>query len=244
MTVRVQYFLLVLLLGGFSVSSPTIAQSVQPCDAGCTVLEDFENYPDGGLPLGWFTYQDRNKVFPVTGALQNEGENFGVVREAGNGYVKARVVDNAHRIILREGYGMDWDLDEQPLLSWRWRAHELPEGAREDKTKRNDTGAAVYVIFDQDWLGRPRGIKYSYSSSLEAGFKASFGALRVLVVSSLPEDGLGHWIMHERDVSADFEALFRRKPPSRPSAVFLWSDSDSVDGRAEVDFDDLRIRSR
>ncbi|MFT5143292.1 MAG: hypothetical protein ACI80V_001143 [Rhodothermales bacterium] len=244
MLAPVQSLTLLLFLGGLLASSPTVAQSVQPCDAGCTVLEDFEAYPDGGFPLGWFTYQDRKKVYPVTGALQNEGENFRVVHEAGNAYVKARVFDNAHRIILRKGYGMEWDLDEQPLLSWRWRAHELPDGAREDRTKQNDTGAAVYVLFDQDWLGRPRGIKYSYSSSLQTGYKAEFGGLRVMVVASLPENGLGHWITHERDVRADFEALFGRQAPSLPSAIFLWSDSDSVGGRAEVDFDDLRVRSR
>lgn len=236
--------LLIIFLLSSAVAPLAHGQASTSCTErrSCSVLEDFERFQVGGLPLGWYTYQDRKDVRPVNGTLQTDQERFQVMAEGGNQFIRATVVDNAHRIILRSGEGMDWDVNERPILSWRWRAHELPVGAREDRNKLNDTGAAVYVIFDQDWLGRPRGIKYSYSSTLPAGSTESYGGLKVLVVSSWGEDGLGHWIEHSRDVRADFEALHGRTPPDRPTAIFLWSDSDSVDGKAVVDFDDLQIR--
>ncbi|MFT4603296.1 MAG: hypothetical protein ACI9W4_000009 [Rhodothermales bacterium] len=237
-----------LLAGVICVQLPGLAsgQASSTCLDGraCSILEDFERFTDGGLPTGWYTYQDRKDVQPVTGLLQTDLERFTVMQEGGNKFVRATVRDNAHRIILRGGDGMDWDVSEQPVLSWRWRAHELPVGAREDRSKLNDTGAAVYVLFDQDWLGRPRGIKYSYSSTMPAGYTDSYGALKLLVVSSWGEDGLGHWIQHQRNVREDFERLFGRQPPDKPTAVFLWSDSDSVDGVAVVDFDDLQVSRR
>ena len=167
-----------------------------------------------------------------------------VASEAGNRFIRALVYDKAHRIILsNDGDAMDWELASHPYLSWDWRANKLPVGAREDMPQMNDTGAAVYVVFDQDWLGRPRSIKYSYSSSLPRDETASYGALRVIVVASQPVDGTGHWITHQRDVAADYRALFGRKPPKRPSAIMLWSDSDSMDSEAEVDFDNVRLHA-
>ncbi len=228
---------------GIQFSDFASGQATSSCLDGrsCTVLEDFERFEVGGLPTGWYTYQDRKDIRPVNGSLQTDEERFTVMQEGGNKFIRATVRDNAHRIILRSGEGMDWDVAERPLLSWRWRAHELPVGAREDRSKLNDTGAAVYVLFDQDWLGRPRGIKYSYSSTLPVGFTDSYGALKLIVVSSWGEDGLGHWIQHQRNIRDDFERLFGRPPPDRPTAIFLWSDSDSVNSTAIVDFDDLQV---
>jgi Protein of unknown function (DUF3047) len=230
------------MLGGVPAER-SLAQSTGGCSASpeCTVLADFEEYPEGGLPLGWYTYQDRKHVVRVTGELQNDKERFVVVREGTNQFIRALVYDQAHRIILRNGENMEWNIRDNPILRWEWRAEELPQGAREDKSKLNDSGAAVYVLFDKDWLGRPRGIKYSYSSSLPIGSTASYGTLRVLVVSSEPEDGTGKWIAHQRDVAADYEALFGRRPKGQPSAIFLWSDSDSVDGSAVADFDNVQV---
>ncbi len=222
------------------------AQSTGGCaaDPSCGVLADFEEYEEGGLPLQWYTYENRKHVQRVNGDLQNDEERFIVVRQGANQFIRALVYDRAHRIILRNGENMDWDIRANPVLKWDWRAQELPLGAREDRSKLNDSGAAVYVLFDKDWLGRPRGIKYSYSSTLPAGSTASYGTLRVLVVSSGPEDGIGNWITHERDVAADYEALFGKRPRGQPSAIFLWSDSDSVNGSAVADFDNLEVTAR
>ena len=133
----------------------------------------------------------------------------------------------AIRIILPNGDGYRWRLDSHPRLQWRWRAHVLPEGAREDRRGPNDTGAALYVILSRDWLGRPRTIKYTYSSTLPVGSTASYGTLKVLVASSA-RDGVGRWQTVARDVVEDYRALFGGTPASEPVAIALWNDSDST----------------
>ncbi|MBO6573853.1 MAG: DUF3047 domain-containing protein [Rhodothermales bacterium] len=233
-------------IGPASPTASVPAGASTPCVpfSGCLVVADFEQFEAGGLPIGWLTYENKRDVRPVTGELQTDEERFVVASERGNRFIRALVYGKAHRIILpNDGEKLDWDVDSHPLLSWDWRALKLPVGARENMSRLNDTGAAIYVVFDEDWLGRPRTIKYSYSSSLPKGQTASYGALRVLVVSSQVEEGIERWIPVRRDVQQDYRDLFGKEPPSRPSAIFLWSDSDSVDSEAEVDFDNLRIHA-
>ena len=117
----------------------------------------------------------------------------------------------------------------------------LPEGAREDDRKRDDTGAALYVVFGTDWLGRPKAVKYTYSSSLPVGTVVEKGPLKVLVVASAPETGTGVWVSHERNVAEDYRLLFGDDPPDRPNMLMIWSDSDSTDSVADADYDDIMV---
>ena len=116
----------------------------------------------------------------------------------------------------------------------------MPVGANEEK--KNDTGAAFYVTFGKDWLGRPRSIKYTYSSTLPVGTVKSYnlGRMKVIVVAS-GADGFGNWMTIERDVRADYCKVFGSEPPARPLSIMLWSDSDNTGHTAEVDFDNIAL---
>src|SRR5690625_7757155 len=93
-----------------------------------------------------------------------------------------------------------------------------------NEASNNDTGAAVYVTFDTDWLGRPRSIKYTYSSTLPVGTVVRFGPLRVIVTDT-GADGIGDWRQVDRDVVRDYQQVFGGDPPDRPLSSTLWRDS-------------------
>ena len=230
------------LLAVFLVTSAGLAQPVeQPRDgAARVVVDDFEGYVQGGLPERWQFIQGRTLV-PVSREVMSEQEQFYVEAEGGNKFVRARVTDQAHRIVFASSEGLDWNLETHPHLRWRWRAVELPPGAREDQERLNDSGAAVYVYFDRDWLGRPRTLKYTYSATLPVGTEVSYGALKVIVVASGAAEGTGRWVTVKRNVRADYERLFDRTPPSRPPLLALWSDSDNTNSTAVADFDDITL---
>jgi hypothetical protein len=236
MSVIVQLVLLLWLAG--QDAPPAAAQPAAEPHQG-VVLEDFESYKVGGVPTGW-KFNKGRKVVPFTAEQNSADEYFEVLEEGGNQFVRVITTGRAHRMILLNGEQYDWDLRTHPRLRWDWRALELPEGAREDRDDANDTGAAVYVTFSRDWLGRPRSIKYTYSSTLPIGTVASYGPLRVLVVASAAEK-LGAWMTVERDVISDYQQLFGGTPPDQPPAITLWSDSDTVEGKAVADFDNLEI---
>lgn len=203
------------------------------------VVADFDDDTVGEPPARWSTY-DGQRLQPARWEQMRVSECFVVRGEGRQRFVQGRSVDQAMKIILPNGSGYDWRLSTHPVLAWDWRAIELPAGAREDERRRNDTGAAVYVTFDKDWLGRLRTVKYCYSSSLPTGTTVDYGNLRLVVVSSALA-GTGEWVHVARDVRADYLHLFSQEPPDQPSSIWLWSDSDTVGGVAQADFDDITI---
>ena len=208
------------------------------------ILDDFEGYAVKGLPTRWSTYVKRGDFRPVSPEMMSSDEYFEILEEDGNQFVRGTVHNQAHRILMANGEHMDWSVSEHPYLTWKWRAIDIPEGAREDKKDLNDSAAAVYVIFDRNWLGIPRIIKYVYSSTLPVGTTVSDGRLKVLVVASASQKGIGKWMTATRNIEADYRWLHGSDPPDRPIAIMLWTDSDSVpDSLAIADFDDVAISS-
>jgi len=215
------------------------AQSVSQSDSTAVedlVLDDFEGYEASGIPSEWMWINDR-ALTPFTSRYNSDRRSFLVQQEAGNRFVRVTTDNEWHRIVLPNDDRVDWSLRDRPCVEWDWRALQLPAGAREDKV--NDTGAAVYVFFGRDWLGRPKSIKYSYSTLLPVGSTRSFGPLKLLVVSS-GIDGTGEWVHVRRNVAEDYRALFGKTAPEHPALIALWSDTDTSKGSAIADFDNLR----
>jgi hypothetical protein len=200
------------------------------------VVEDFESYEVGEPPPNWVLVRSRSEVVPPEEGLE-PGEDFFIVEEQGNKFVRFENRNEATRFSQRNGYEFEWNLQTHPRLQWQWRALKLPEGASEKG--QNDTGAALYVTFGTDWLGRPKSIKYSYSSSLPVGTVVSFGPLKVIVADSAVEPRLGEWKTQQRNIVSDYRQVFGGSPPNEPVSITLWSDSDTTGDTAKVDFDDI-----
>ncbi len=208
------------------------------------VIEDFEGYAMDGLPSSWRIPDKRSRMMRVLPADHAKPNDYvKVVTGEGGKILRAYTQGESVQIALPRGDGLEWNVDQFPRLRWRWRADQLPEGAKEDHRNLNDTGAALYVAFDcDDWLRRPCTIKYTYSSTLPRGSLARYGKLQVLVVSSALEPK-GRWIEIERNVARDYEMFFGRPPPPSPLYIMVWSDSDNTGGAADVYFDDIVVLS-
>lgn len=231
---------LVLCLTGSHLVPASIAQQDTPgdppTDRGALVVDDFEGDPTGEFPDGW-VFVTRDRDVKSYAEARSDGESVSVRRDDGNQFVRLITRNDVARYTRRNGPQFDWNVDERPYLQWRWRAMELPEGASERGD--NDTGAALYVTFGTDWLGRPKSLKYTYSSALSVGETVDFGTLKVIVVDSRPDSGTGTWQTVVRNVADDYRRLFGEEPPNRPAGITIWSDSDTTGDTARVDFDDL-----
>jgi len=225
--------LLGLAVVGFHTAD--VRPSAEEARPDLVLVEDFEGYRQGDIPTGW-KHRNDGRLVDFGPKYMDDDEYFVVKEEEGRRFLRGRTDAQALSINRPNGNGYVWNTGTHPVLRWDWRAHRLPAGAREDKSRKNDAGAAVYVVFTGGW--RPRIIKYTYSSTLASGTTASYGRLKVLVVAS-GRDGLGQWQTAERDVTADYRRLFDREPPREPVMIMLWSDSDTVKGVAEVDFDNI-----
>lgn len=212
----------------FCVSVLCLVALDASADAGGTgsmVIESFSGCTsNGGVPCGWHP-------------TQNATEMFSIHSENGDHFLRIDTRGGNTTIGKRFGYSPD----RFPYLSWRWRAHVLPKGAREDRKRLNDSGAAVYVVFRGTlWLNKI--IKYVWSTALQAGTDTESphnGRVKVVVLQSGSER-LGEWITEHVDVYGDYVRLFGGRPPE-VEAVAVMSDADNTGSRARADYDDFRV---
>lgn len=222
---------------------PANAQKTDNNNDNRIIIDNFESYETGAIADQWKYITKSGDKLPVEEALE-EGEQFHVMDENGNQYLRVETQNESIRLSQVNGDAFNWNIQKQPYLKWRWRALHLPEGASEKD--KNDSGGAIYVTFGTDWLGRPKSIKYTYSSSLPVGTRVDFGSLTVIVASSAIEGSVGNWMSVERDLLEDYEDVFggflkKGTPPDRPLSITIWGDSDSVKDSSIVDFDDIML---
>jgi hypothetical protein len=198
------------------------------------VLEDFAASNPGDPPSGWSPWRGQDQAKP----------RHYIVREtAGKHYLEAR--DEGSSVIL--GKVLRWDPREYPILTWCWRAHELPVGADERLSETNDSAGGVYVVFSLNWLlGAPKQLKYVWSTSLPVGtvdrrnllFRPWF-----FVVES-GDERLGKWTFEQVDLVKDYQLKLGEKPADRTVSLQLLTDANSTHSRAAADYADLRVWPR
>lgn len=228
----------------------TIGQQPHHFDDNVVLLENFENDTNGNYPRNWYD-RDGNK------RLVNHSEEFlqnylyKVVNSDSNKFLRFEGKAAKHisyPLVNRDKDNIyDINIYETPILSWKVRAHLLPEGAREDDDDLNDSVASIYVAFD---MGRvalfkkvPKTIRYTWSSTLEEGTELSkfFGNQKIVVVESGPEKK-GKWITFKRNIVEDYKRLFGDSPPKTPLAILIFSDGDSTGSWVKADYDDIMLK--
>lgn len=215
-------------------------KSLPQLEDGSLLIEDFEEETPGSLPSRWFN--QRGEYVPAMAPPEEmTGYLYRVREEEGNRFLRYEGKEAMHlNFPVREVENLD--LRNHPVLSWRWRVHQLPEGGNEDRGGSNDTAASIYVVYGFNWLGIPKVIRYTWSSTLPAGTELSknLNNQKIVVVAS-GEENLGEWMLFERNIREDYRRLFGGRPPRRPVAFLILSDGDSTDSTAKADYDDIRL---
>lgn len=207
-------------------------------------IEDFENELIGDLPENWYNQKGEARPITYTGELRGT-YNYTVMEEGTNKFLRFEGVRGKH--LNYPLVNTDVDIYETPILNWKWRIHDIPDGAKETDKKKNDTAASIYVVFD---LGKvlfrkvPKSIRYTWSSSLPVGKEKSIfhGNQKIVVVGS-GEDGLGEWQSFQRNIVEDYQRLFGDPPPNTPLAILILSDGDSTKKISKADYDDIFLSS-
>lgn len=221
-----------------------LSQDYEVLDDGTLLLEDFENYENGSIPGDWYD-RDGNRQLSEYGDDFLSDYRYRVLEEDGNRFLRYEGTDAKHLnypLANKESI----NIHETPILSWKVRAHQLPENANEDENNRNDSVASVYVVYD---MGRvlfrevPKSIRYSWSTTRSEGaeFSKLFGNQRIIVVES-GRARTGEWVTFERNIVDDYRRLFGEMPPETPLAILILSDGDSTGSFVQADYDDIMLK--
>ena len=215
----------VAVAAGLVASVALVAASPAPLAAAeCLVLEDFSKGNVGELPPDWKLRSDEGKGV------------YAVREEGGRRFLRA----TSQGVGIQAGRKVEWDLERYPVLTWAWRAVELPKGADERKSKTNDSVLAVYAVFPHSKVS-VRSLKYVWSAVVPAGtlLESNMGLTKVRVLRSGSERR-GQWVEERADVRADARARFGGSELPRPEGIAVLTDSDDTKSSAQGDYDTFR----
>jgi hypothetical protein len=188
------------------------------------VVEDWRSNPLGtrGIPGDW---KEQNWGKPAY--------DFEIVSD--NGQPVLRLRSKGDSSTISRDLKASVDLNETPILEWRWKVITLPTGGNACQKSTDDEAAQVYVA----WLRPPEAVRsriigYVWDSTAPAGTICTSQKTPTVtyVVVRSGSDELGKWITERRNVVEDFRRIYG-EAPDKPSALSLAIDSDDTRSSAE-----------
>ena len=210
---------------------------VTPAGDSTRVLETFDyprflnSYPDKIWEgrSGWrFSKTNKEDVY------------YRILHEDNNHYLSAKTKGGAVNFgreakVTYRDREINVSLRSFQKLRWRWRVHNFPEGSDETDEKKNDSAAAVRLIFGTNMLAKR--LKYIWSATLPKGTVIESSRQYTIVLRSGTDD-LGKWIWEEVNAYQDYRRLFGGDP--RPVDVLaLLTDSNNTETVVAADYDDI-----
>lgn len=214
---------LIFLLAPFTV----LGDSKEPSSQ--LIVDDFSKVKSvGDFPIWWKTYPFQSgKVKKV----------YKIAEEQGARYIHAVDEQDISLPIYKD---ISWSLKEYPIVKWRWRALDLPVGAREDSRATNDSACGVYVIFGS--MSNGSVLKYVWSSTLPVGhvWEKESGKFYVIVLSS-GNKSLKKWQSMMANIYEDYKKYFKKEPSKNPSGIGILTDGNATHSKAACDYGDFSL---
>jgi hypothetical protein len=180
------------------------------------LIEDFRHPDERGFPQGWGA--QRSTV--------TAHETYMIQEEDGVAFLRAKKA--SQRVYTKQ---MTWDPKTHPVLVWRWRLQEVPDG--------EEFIAAIYPSLDTDLMFIPVNTKYVWSATLPAGSikeGGMFSSTEVVIRSGA--EPLGEWVEERVNVYEDFLKIHNHEP-----APLAWGISLLGGSAVEIDFGSLRVEA-
>lgn len=207
--------LLILLFG-----SPVSAEE----NPSRIVVANFSSLNEQQLKKRWQNYN-----FSLFGARTD----YRLVPQQGQQVLRATSNDAASGLIRK----LSVNLEEYPVLNWRWQTTSLPMGS-------DDHSLRLYVIFDSpetsllSWIKNSAGLAETHAlnyiwanqAAINTQLANPYTDRSMMIAASSGETQLGQWQIISRNISADYQRAFGRKP-QQVTAIAIMTDSDNTNSK-------------
>jgi hypothetical protein len=183
------------------------------------VVEDWRSYPPGtrGIPANWKEQTWGKPAYDLEIVSDNPQPVLHLRSKGGTSTINRDLKASV-------------DLNETPILEWRWKVTTLPTGGNACQQATDDQAAQVYVA----WLRTPEAVRsriigYVWDSTAPAGTicKSEKTSTVNYVVLRSGSGELGKWITERRNVVEDFRKIYG-EAPDKPTVLSLAIDSDDT----------------
>lgn len=156
---------------------------------------------------------------------------YRLVKEAGRTVVHAASNDSASGLIRR----ISFHPAKHRYLRWSWKIAGTVTGGDELSKRGDDYAARLYVVFKGRYFWQTKAINYIWANRLAKGGSVQnvFTANARMIAVESGNEKAGQWLSEERDLLADYRALFGEEP-QRADAIAIMTDTDNTGGTAEA----------
>jgi len=144
------------------------------------------------------------------------------------------------------------NLEQHPILNWRWQATNLPAGANDNSKKGDDHSARLYVIFNHpetgllNWLKNTSGLTETHAlnyiwanqAAINTQLANPYSDRSIMIPVNSGPAQLGQWQSISRNVYADYQHAFGHKPPP-VTAIAIMTDSDNTAAKLTTFYGDI-----
>ena len=198
-------------------------------------FEKFEEKNEFGMPPAWISHSE--------GDLKRAQKDriYQIENEKGLAFLRARASLKGGVIYHKPIEA--WNLENYPVLRWKWRVNALPIGGDERYSAVNDAGAAVYVIWKARFPMRVKSIKMTWSSTLPVGthIVKRFDLDHVHVLQSGPLQ-INQWITQAVNIR-DLSKSYYPSEKENPIAIAVMSDGDDTSSPSSADYAQFELCS-
>jgi len=221
----------------------------------CIILDNFSSSTPHSFPKEWKPREEAGKNVYV---VSKEGD-MSFVRATAKG---SRSDGNG----IEADRSVTWNIQEYPILRWKWRPRVLPRGANEDSGK-DDSALGVYIGFCppedvalcersikgqlslSDRIMLPKlllnkgagSLKYIWSGQLAKGLEFEKSRKAVKVLESGAPTNREAWVEERVDVRSDYRRRFGVQTVLNPVGISILTDSDDTQSVAEGDYADFKL---
>ncbi len=192
-----------------------------------------ESAPPGLITVGNFSAGDLSGWEPK----EFEGRTrYSLVQDQGRTVLRAEADRSASGLVKT----LRVDPRRQPILRWSWKVEGVLARGDARIKAGDDYAARVYVVFPSALFWRTRAINYIWANRLPQGqaIPNAFTKNAMLVAVESGPAKAGQWLSEERDIRADFQALFGEEAPEL-GAVAVMTDADNTQDRAVAWYGDI-----
>ena len=211
------------------IKVPETPRTTEPSMKGQVVWkEDFESEKEKTVPSGW-------RVRGKSGAA---GTDFTVQKDPESGAnVLHMEADKASGTIITRAEGVD--LKEAPIVRWKWKGDKLPAGGAGREDSKDDQAIGIYV--GSGGMLSNKSVSYRWDtvtpkgSEGDAAYAGGIAKIRWLTLRN-EEDGVGKWIVEERDVAKDFKEAWGYIPETVYVSVCSNSQYTGTEAEAALEW--------